>query len=172
MISKTIFLDAGHDLYTNRGVIKDEIIENEETIKIRDILLPLLEKQFKVHKVPDQHKLQETVKWVNGGAKKLNDGLALSLHLNSNGGEGAECFYHDWSLNSGNMATKLINKYCEVTGLNNRGPKPDRRAEPKSLWWIKGTNCWALLLEMVFIDNINDMKYFLNNREQVAQAIY
>lgn len=172
MITKTIFCDAGHSLYTDRGVIHNGIIENDEARKVRDILIPLLEKQFKVYKVPDQFGLQDTVKWVNGVAKKINDGLALSIHLNSNGGEGAECFYHDWSLVSGNMATKLINKYCEVTGLNNRGPKPDRQSAPKALWWIKGTNCWALLLEMCFVDNKSDMDYFLNNREQVAQAIY
>lgn len=171
-LKRVCYIDAGHELYTDRGVIRGEIIENEEAMKIRDLLVPLLEKQFKVYKVPDQFGLQDSVKWVNGGAQGINDGLALSLHLNANGGEGAECFYHDWSLASGSMATKLINKYCEVTGLNNRGPKPDRVSAPKALWWIKGTNCWALLLEMCFIDNISDITFFQANRPLVANAIY
>ena len=170
-VAKTIFLNVGHDLYKDRGVIHNGIIENEEAMKIRDLLKPLLEKHFKVYCVPDQFGLQESVKWVNGGAQKLNDGLALSLHLNSNGGKGAECFYYDWSLKGKGMAKKLIDKYCEITGFRNRGAKPDRKSRVKSLWWIKKTNPWALLLEMCFIDNSGDMKIF-SDHQKIAQAIY
>ena len=98
MIKRTIFLNAGHDLYSDRGVIYNGIIENEEVIKIRDILLPLLKEHFEVYQVPDHFNLQKSVKWVNGGSKKASDGLALSLHINSGKGDGAECFYYDYDI--------------------------------------------------------------------------
>jgi len=160
-------------MYSDRGVIYNGIIENEEVMKIRDILLPLLEKNFKVYKVPDHFGLHKSVKWVNGGAKKWSDGLALSLHLNSGKGNGAECFYYDYDiLHTKVMAKKLSKRYHEMTGLFNRGAKPDRYSNAKYLYWIKKTNPYAILLELGFIDTPADINYIRNNREQVAMAIY
>jgi len=174
-MEKVIYLNAGHDLYIDRGVTYNNVVENEEAIKICDILTPLLERHFKVKRIPDQHNLQDSVKWVNGGAYKLSDGLALSLHLNSDPKHqagGAECFHHrrGYLLNKP-YAKKLIDKYCEITGLKNRHEKPDTESVTKYLWWINKTNCQALLLEMCFIDNPEDMKIF-SDHQKIAQAIY
>ena len=171
MIKKVIYLNAGH-FAGDPGASSNNLIERDEVIKIRDLLLPLLEKQFKVYVIPDDKNLQQSVKYVNGLARKLNDGLAIDLHMNAGGAKGAECFYYSWSVKEKSMAKKLINKYCEITNLENRGAKPDSKSAGKYLYWIKKTNPWALLLEMCFIDSKDDADYFRSNRDQVAKAIY
>jgi len=171
MLKKVIYLNPGH-FNQDPGASGNGLIERDETIKIAELLVPKLREYFEVHICSNDKNLQASVKWVNSLAKSLNSGLALSLHLNSMGGTGAECFYYDWSIKGRSMAKKLIAKYCEITGIKTRGAKPDRQSVNKYLWWVKKTNPWALLLEMCFIDNKADTDYFRNNREQVAEGIY
>ena len=171
MLKRTIFISAGHHL-KDPGASGNGLVERDEVIKIRDLLVPLLEEYFYVYVVPDHLKLQETVKYINGLARNLNDGLAIDLHMNAGGGSGAECFYYDYSWRGKGMAKKLLDKYCECTKLNNRKVKGDRYSASKYLHFIKSTNPWALLLELCFIDNKEDATYFRNNREQVAQGVF
>ena len=171
MLKKIIYLNSGHHL-KDPGASGNNLIERDEAIIMVNLLVPKLEEYFEVHVIPDHLNLQASVKLVNGMARKLNDGLALSLHMNAGGGTGAECFYYDYSIKGRNMAKKLLDKYCETTKLNNRGAKPDRKSANKYLWWIKRTLPWALLLELCFIDNKEDATYFRNNREQVAQGVF
>ena len=177
-LKKVIYLNAGHfknsDGTGDPGASGWGLTEREETIKIRDLLVPLLEKHFEVIVVPDCDNLQQSVKFVNEKAKHLNDGIALSLHLNSGGGKGgAECFYHRRAIFTGKkQATVLMKRYHETTGLINRGAKPDSQSVHKYLYWIRKTAPWALLLEMCFIDNEKDVLYFMNNKYNIARAIY
>jgi len=171
MLKKIIYLNAGHH-HLDPGASGNGLIERDEVIKIRDLLIPKLEEYFEVYVCPDNLRLQDSVRWVNGLAKGINDGLALSLHMNAGRGEGAECFYYDYSIKGRSMAKKLLNSYCDTTRLNNRGAKPDRKSANKYLWWVKNTNPWALLLETCFIDNKKDTDYFRTHKEQIAEGIY
>jgi len=171
-LKKIIYLNAGH-FNNDPGAKKNGLIEREETVRIRDLLVPMLQKNFEVIVVPDTENLEDSVKFVNEKSKHLNDGIALSLHLNAGGGKGAECFYHRRAIFTGKkQATILMKRYHEITGLINRGAKPDNQSVNKYLYWIQKTNPWALLLEMAFIDNEKDMVYFINNRHRIAEAIY
>ena len=139
MTKKIIYLNAGH-FHRDPGASGNNLVERDEVMKIRDLLLPLLEKHFKVYLVPDDKNLQQSVKYVNGLARNLNDGLAIDLHMNAGGGKGAECFYYSWSAKGKSMAKKLINKYCEITNLENRGAKPDSKSAGKYLNGITKQN--------------------------------
>ena len=175
-IKKTIYLNAGHfgqGSSGDPGARGNGLVEREEAIKIRDLLVPLLRKHFYVFVVPDCKNLKQSVASVNEVAKKLNDGIALSLHLNAGGGTGAECFYHRRAIITGKkQATILMDRYHKTTGLANRGARPDTQSVDRYLYWIHKTNPWALLLEMCFIDNQKDTLYFKNNRGRIAEAIY
>jgi len=170
MIARKIFLNAGHSL-KDPGAVKGGIKESVINIQVRDYLVPLLKKYgFKVEIVPDELNLIQSVNWVNQRAKSLNNGLALSLHCNAGGGIGAECFYYAGSEESKKLAEKLLSGYCEELKMKNRGAKPDTATRFGRLGWIRDTKPWALLLEMGFIDNSNDLK-ILQNYQRVAFAI-
>ena len=169
-MKKVIYLNAGHSL-TDPGAVSRFGKESDFNRKIRDALIPELQNNgFEVQVVPDNLNLIQSIKWVNQRTKSLNDGLALSIHCNAGGGTGAECYYYGGNVTSKNLASKLLSEYCRVTGLRNRGVKPDTSTRFKRLGWVRDTRPWALLLEAGFIDNPEDVKK-LRNYSLIAKGI-
>jgi N-acetylmuramoyl-L-alanine amidase len=171
-MEKTIILNAGHNNAADCGAAANGTTEAAEVIKIRDKLASLLKQNFEVVLVPDELDLRQSIKWVNDQYKKLEDGLAFSIHLNAGGGTGAEIFYYADNEISQNIAKTIINKYCEITGFRNRGAKADITTRHKRLGWIRDTNTWSCLIEACFIDNIEDLKKLQSNYDKVAFAMY
>ena len=171
-MNKTIILNAGHNNAADCGAAANGTTEAAEAIKIRDKLASLLEQNFKVVLVPDELDLRQSIKWVNDQYKKLENGLAFSIHLNAGGGTGSEIFYYADNEISQNIAKTIIDKYCEITGFRNRGAKADTTTRHKRLGWIRDTNTWSCLIEACFIDNIEDLKKLQNDYDKVAFAMY
>lgn len=172
-MKKTIILDAGHSL-TDSGAKTNQTTEAKEAIKIRNKLSPLLKQNFEVVEVPDELNLAQSIKWVNARYPNLNDGLALSIHLNAGGGYGAEIFYWDGDENSRNIAKTIIDKYCWLTRFRNRGAKADTttRHGKGGLGWIRQIKPWSFLIECCFVDSDEDIKKLQEEYEEIAQALY
>jgi len=175
-MKKVIFINAGHHL-ADPGAIYGSNKESDEVMKIRDLLVPMLEKYFEVHAVPDNLNLNDSIKWVNGKIFSTNDGLAVDIHLNSSvegsiPGTGAEALYYGWLSSSKSIAKKLLDKYCEVTGYENRGVLSEKQTRFGVNGWVHNTNCWATLIECCFIDNPKDMAKLQSNYGLVAKGIY
>jgi len=114
--------------------------------------------------------LKESIKFVNKYTHNINDGLGLSIHCNTGGGEGAETFYFKYNQTSRDIAKKLIDTYCQETGLKNRGAKSDTLTRHKQLGWIRKTNVWSVLIEAGFLDSIYDVNK-LRDCEKIARGI-
>lgn len=172
-MNKLIILNAGHSIKVS-GATAYENTEAKEAMKIRDKLVPLLKQSFEVALVPDKLNLIQSIKWVKERYKKINDGLAFSIHLNASDGRGygAEALYYGGDEDSKKMARTIIDKYCEITGFRNRGVKPDTSTRHKRLAWIRDIKPWSCLIETCFIDNIEDLRKLQNNYDKVAWAMY
>lgn len=168
---KRIILNAGHSI-SDPGAVYNDTTESMEARKIRDYLATLLKDNFEVLVVPDNLNLEESIKWTNERAKSIDDGLAFSIHLNAGGGQGAETYFYKGYKTSKDIATKMIKKYCAVTGYKNRGAKADSTTRHKRLGWIRDTNCWSTLIEACFVDNIVDVEYLHKNLDKVGQGMY
>lgn len=163
---KIIYLNAGHFDDPGTPHIEDPgakhliFVELTETMKIRDALVPKLELAgFTVLPVPDDLNLRHSIDWTNDRAKKLNDGLALDIHLNylsDKTQRGTEAFY-----GTSDTTKQIGEKLCEKVSVSlntlNRHSKPDTMSFPGELGWIRQTNCWASLLEVCFLTNAQDM---------------
>lgn len=170
-MEKIIYLNAGHS-EEDPGALSKHGVERDLNIVVRDLVVPLLEAQgFEVREVPDNLRLLPSILWVNTRAIKLNDGLAFAIHQNDNGGEGAESYYYKQSRTSKLIAQRLIDAYCETTGLRNRGAKSSSNTRWGRLGWIEDTNCWATLIECGFMDNDRDMNFIIENFDKVAEGI-
>lgn len=169
---KTIILNAGHCI-NEPGASTKTTTESQEVIKIRDRLAPLLKQSFDVAIVPDELDLTQSINWVNERYKKLEDGLAFSIHLNAGGGEGAEIFYYTNSKASMERAQVIIDKYCNLTRFRNGGVKPDVSSQDREVSaWIKEIVPWSFLLECCFIDNDQELQRLQKEYDEIAWAIY
>jgi N-acetylmuramoyl-L-alanine amidase len=124
------------------------------------------------------HKLQEAgiQAWIIGTGslrkkvREVNDGgfdCAIEIHLNAGGGHGCETLYHIDSINGKSLATLVQKAMVKQTGLNSRGVKPgwykmdepgvvdypgDKDGDEKVDFFLKATNCSAIIAEPFFID--------------------
>ncbi len=164
---KRIILNAGHwdDPDTphvdDPGASGPGIIEAIEVIKIRDRMIPLLQKAgFEVLAVPDHINLRESIAWANGKAPNLNDGLAVDIHMNylsNKSVRGSEAFYGR-SKTSQDMAIALSTNVSNELEIPNRGAKSDTETAIGELGWIRKTSMWASLIEICFLTNAEDME--------------
>ena len=173
-IKDTIFINPGHSLYRVGSSWKN-FKENLLNIEIRNKLVPLLEAQgFKVEQVPDDLNLRRSIAWINERSKNIGDGLVLALHLNSSPWpgiiSGAESFYVAGSIQSENIARILLDKYCEESGMKNRGARPDSQSRATSLGILRKTNPWAVLIELGYINSASDMLK-IKDTEMIARAV-
>ncbi len=169
-MKKVIFVNAGHDT-KDPGAVTQFGKEADFNREFRDALIPQLVRcGFEIMKVPDELNFKDSVKWVNMATVNIDDGLALAIHCNAGGGEGAETFYYGHHEGSKAIAKKLIDAYCAETGFKNRGARSDTLTRWKRLGWIRNTKVWATLIECGFLDNVYDVQK-LKDYEKVAIGI-
>lgn len=93
--------------------------------------------------------------------------LAISIHVNCSNNttaNGIEC--HVFGKNSTkaiNFSNKLLAK---MTYLKNRGVKYS-----PTLYFLKHTNCQAIIIELGFASNKNDVNILNNNEQKIAEMI-
>ena len=166
-VEKVIIINSGHwdDSKTphldDGGAQFQEYREYIECTHIRDVLVPMLiDRGYTVHAVPDDLDLRASITWANKIAPKLNDGLAIDIHLNAlsnRDARGTEAFYGT-SDTSKEIAAVLSANVAESLGIPDRGAKPDTQTAVGSLGWIRKTTMWASLIEVCFITNEDDME--------------
>ena len=150
------FLIAGHTQGKGEGAQNLQSKETENQIA-RSLLLqafPEIQKEVFTDLCPFDLSLEEKIAWVN---KKAGvDDVVISCHLDSSSKrqeKGAMCYYYGGSKASKNKAQKLLDEYCEKTGLKNNGVRPDTASRFQRLGIIRDTKGWAFLLELGSINN-------------------
>lgn len=94
-----------------------------------------------------------------------NGRLDISLHFNADdnpSATGVEVLYYDQV----GLAKNVSAAIAKAAGLRDRGPK-----ERKDLGVLRGTNAPAILIELAFITNAEDMRKFFANMQAIANAI-
>lgn len=106
---------------------------------------------------------------LNAVCKEANEwgaDLFVSNHFNAAGGDGFECYIHNWKRKDLGM---LLAKQVEAIGQNLR--MPDNAGEPMgvkvrpNLIVLKNTNMPAILTEGAFVDNLEDIQDWNDNFE-------
>jgi N-acetylmuramoyl-L-alanine amidase len=111
--------------------------------------------------------MTETVNACNAYAPDL----ALDIHNNAGGGDGAEVFY---SIHGGTGKTLAVNILDEIVkiGQNSRGAKT-RTGESGSDYYgfIRRTTPPAVIVECAFVDHKTDIQIIDTKAEQVAMGV-
>lgn len=120
-----------------------------------------------------QHDKPKTAKYLNEQVAKANAmgtyDVVVQLHFNAgssdpnNNTTGTETYY---SSSKGKTYSDRVNAKLS-TMFKDRGSKKDTRG----LYWLKYTKCPAILIEVCFVDDKDDVKIYLNNIDKVAKLI-
>ena len=97
--------------------------------------------------------------------------LALDIHNNAGGGDGAEV-YHTISGGTGKtLADNILTEMVKI-GQNSRGAKTKKNSNGKDYFgFIRQTTCPAVIVECAFVDNKTDIKIIDTEAEQKAMGV-
>jgi N-acetylmuramoyl-L-alanine amidase len=99
--------------------------------------------------------------------------LAIDIHNNAGGGDGAEVFHHCGGGTSKTLAENVLSEIVKI-GQNSRGAKIRKNSYGKDYYgFIRETSCPAVIVECAFVDNATDLNILATEgkREKMGQAI-
>lgn len=103
----------------------------------------------------------------------FNPDLALDIHNNAGGGDGAEVFYTVGGGTGKTLAVNILDEIVKI-GQNSRGAKTRKNSSGGDYYgFIRMTNPPAVIVECAFVDNQTDMQIIDTAAERVkmGQAI-
>ena len=94
----------------------------------------------------------------------------ISIHVNSNNNpsiNGSEVYIYQTGTQAEQLATDILNEIVRRVGTKNNGV----RTNP-ALYVLRKTNMPAVLVELAYISNENDVEKLKNDQYQFAYGIY
>lgn len=167
-----VFLGVGHG-GSDPGAVANGVKEKDLNLSIAKACRDVLIKhgvEVKMSRAKDENDtLSEEIKECNA----FSPYLAVDIHNNAGGGDGAEVFYHYGGGKSKTLAENILGEIVKV-GQNSRGAKIRKNANGKDYYgFIRETACPAVIVECAFVDNDSDLKILAteSDRQKVGQAI-
>lgn len=99
--------------------------------------------------------------------------LAVDIHNNAGGGDGAEVFYHYKGGKSKTLAENILAEIVAL-GQNSRGVKVKKNSKGQDAFgFIRETSAPAVIVEVCFVDNASDLKFLAtaSDRVKAGQAV-
>lgn len=97
--------------------------------------------------------------------------LAVNIHCNAGGGDGAEVFYHYGGGTGKTLASNILAEIVAI-GQNSRGIKTRRSASGEDYYYfIREIGAPSVIVECAFIDNEKDIKILDTAAEQKAMGV-
>ena len=102
---------------------------------------------------------------------KFNPDIALDIHNNAGGGDGAEVFHHYGGGTGKVLAENILAEVVKI-GQNSRGAKIKKNASGKDYFgFIRQTVCPAVIVECAFLDNKTDVQIIDTEAERKAMGV-
>lgn len=167
-----VFLGVGHG-GSDPGAVANNTKEKDLNLSIALACRDMLEKHgvsVKMSRSKDEDDtLSEEIRECNAFAPDL----AIDIHNNAGGGDGAEAFYHYGGGKSKTLAENILGEVVKV-GQNSRGAKIRKNSNGKDYYgFIRETSCPAVIVECAFVDNASDLEILAteSDRKKVGEAI-
>lgn len=167
-----VFLGVGHG-GSDSGAVANNTKEKDLNLSIalacRDVLIRH-GVEVKMSRTKDENDpLSEEIKECNA----FSPDLAVDIHNNAGGGDGAEVFYHYGGGKSKTLAENILSEIVKV-GQNSRGAKVRKNSSGKDYYgFIRETSCPAVIVECAFVDNAQDLKILATEgkRKTMGEAL-
>ena len=167
---KKVFLGVGHG-GKDSGAVGNGLFEKDLNLAIALYCRDELVRhgvEVKMSRTSDENDdLSEEIRECNSYAPTL----AVDIHNNAGGGDGAEAFYHYGGGTGEILAENILHEIVDI-GQNSRGAKTKQNAQGKDYYgFIRQTSCPAVIVECAFIDNVNDIQIVDTVDEQKDMGI-
>ena len=167
-----VFIGIGHG-GSDPGAVSNNTKEKDLNLSIALACKDVLERHgvsVKMSRTKDENDtLSDEIKECNA----YSPDLAVDIHNNAGGGDGAEAFYHYGGGVSKTLAENVLSEIVKI-GQHSRGAKIRKNANGKDYYgFIRQTSCPAVIVECAFVDNATDLKILASEGERVkmGQAI-
>ena len=167
-----VFLGVGHG-GSDPGAVANNTKEKDLNLSIAKACKDELKRhgiEVKMSRTKDENDpLSEEIRECNA----FGPDLAVDIHNNAGGGDGAEAFYHYGGGKSKTLAENILAEIVKV-GQNSRGAKIRKNKDGKDYYgFIRQTSCPAVIVECAFVDNATDLKILATegDRRKVGRAI-
>lgn len=167
-----VFIGVGHG-GIDPGAVSNNTKEKDLNLSIALACRDVLTRHgvaVKMSRTKDEDdKLSDEIKECNA----YSPDLAVDIHNNAGGGDGAEAFYHYGGGTSKTLAENILAEIVKV-GQNSRGAKIRKNDNGKDYYgFIRQTSCPAVIVECAFVDNPTDLEILAteSGRQKVGQAI-
>lgn len=153
-----VFIGVGHG-GSDPGAVANNLKEKDLTLQIAlETKRILLENNINVlmsREKDEDDTIESEVKKENA----FNSDIAVDIHINAGGGDGAEVYHHSLGGRSKILATNINNQIIKI-GQNSRGIKTriSEKTGKDYYMFIRETKGSAVIVECAFIDNSNDIK--------------
>lgn len=167
-----VFISAGHG-GSDPGAVANGVKEKDLNLSITKACSDELKShgvEVKMSRTKDENDpLSEEIRECN----TFSPDLAVSIHNNAGGGDGAEVFHSHLGGNGKTLAENILSEIVKV-GQNSRGAKVRKNSNGKDYYgFIRETVCPAVIVECAFVDNASDLKILAteSDRQKVGRAI-
>ena len=167
-----VFIGVGHG-FSDPGAVANGVKEKDLNLSIALACRDELKRhgvEVKLSRSKDENDpLIEEIKECNA----FSPDLAVDIHNNAGGGDGAEVFYHYGGGKSKTLAENILNEIVKV-GQNSRGAKVRKNSQGKDYYgFIRETSAPAVIVECAFIDNASDLKILASEslKKSMGEAI-
>lgn len=167
-----VFIGVGHG-GSDPGAVANGTKEKDLNLSIALACREELERHgvaVKMSRSKDENDtLSEEIKECNA----FSPDLAVEIHNNAGGGDGAEVFHHHGGGKGKTLAENILAEIVKI-GQNSRGTKIRKNSQGKDYYgFIRSTTCPAVIVECAFVDNSTDLEILATEgkRQLMGQAI-
>lgn len=153
---KKVFLGVGHG-GSDPGAVAGGFLEKDLNLSIaiacRDLLISSGVSVLLSRGADEEDTLADEIRECNA----FSPDLAVDIHNNAGGGDGAEAYYHYKGGVSKTLADNILSEIVK-TGQNSRGAKIKLNGEGKDYFgFIRQTKAPAVIVECAFLDRAEDV---------------
>ncbi len=165
-----VFIGVGHG-GKDPGAVANGFKEKDLNLDVADAVFDTLERHGVYARLSrigdDSDTLDDRVRECNEYAPDL----AVDIHHNAGGGDGAEVFYHYKGGASKTLADNVLSEITKI-GQNSRGAKTKLGSDGRDYYgFIRETKAPAVIVECAFLDNKTDLQIVDTESERKAMGI-
>ena len=167
---KRVFIGVGHG-GSDPGAVANGFLEKDLNLPIAWACREELERHGVTVLMSREGDAEESLSGKIADCNRFAPDLALDIHNNAGGGDGAEVYHHHGGGTGKTLANNILDEIVKI-GQNSRGAKIKKNANGRDYYaFIRDTAAPAVIVECAFLDDSTDIQIIDTAEEQKAMGI-